>query len=41
MKEDAPRWRFDCPLSWFIVFTVEVNYLKEDIDRGEEVCGQI
>jgi len=39
MKEDGPRWSFDCSLGGLIVFTAEVNYLREDIDRGEEVFG--
>lgn len=41
MKEDAPRWRLDCPLSWLIIFTAKANYFREDIDRREEVYGQI
>lgn len=41
MKEDSPRWRLDCSLIWLIVFSTEVNYFRENVDKREEVNGQI
>ena len=41
MKENAPRWRLDSSLSWLIVLITQMDDLRKNINRGEEVKRQI
>lgn len=41
MKEYAPRCRLDSSEAWVIIFSTEVNYLRENIYRRQEIDGKI
>jgi len=41
IKKYARRWRLDSPLIWLIVYSTQVNNLRKNIDRGEEIMWKI